>query len=564
MDVRLGGVAAPRPRIGGTLELTPRHSYLPGRDKLVLLTLLTLSVVLHATVISRSRTTARDGLGFARMALQLESPKRAAASLGLDRPTLIDVVKSTPHPPGYAISVLAVSKVVRAIDPPPRDDSPAAHAALGERMLRSAQIASSLAGILLVVPMFLAGRMLFGRFAGALGTAMFQVLPVPASITSDALSESLFLLGLWTSFAFGIRALRRCGIGSMVACGLTIGMTYLVRPEGLLMIFAMGAAVLILRFRGSWPWMVVAGRLTALGAGVAIVAVPYMMVIQGITNKPSGIEAMNRLMGGPRQNLGKFDQGCAPQPTVLFAAFTDPNDPNATTLGQAKFAAVALLKEVAKSSFYVPLVLAVIGVCLVRGRLSHDPGLGLILLYAAFNALLLLAFAMKIGYLSERHTLPLASCAAMLAAASLEPIGRVMAAKFTMLPPRRFALGMCAAIMLACLPSLMKPLPANRLPYIEAGRFLSTLYRPGDIIVDPFAWTEFYAGANVTDNPFWPDKAPVVYSVLDGPRDGSSHLRLPKLDLARSVAQSGEPIYHWPPDGPHEDAKVVVYRTIRK
>ena len=61
-------------------------------------------------------------------------------------------------------------------------------------MLLATQVASSVAGVLLVIPMYLLGRMLFGRFAGFAGAALFQLLPVPAHVTADGLTEALYLL----------------------------------------------------------------------------------------------------------------------------------------------------------------------------------------------------------------------------------------------------------------------------------------------------------------------------------------------------------------------------------
>src|SRR5207249_2546738 len=76
---------------------------------------------------------------------------------------------------------------------------------LPESTLLAAQLVSAIAGVLLVVPTYLLGRMLFGRNVGFAAALLFQVLPVPARITSDGLAEGLYLLGSATALVIGVR-----------------------------------------------------------------------------------------------------------------------------------------------------------------------------------------------------------------------------------------------------------------------------------------------------------------------------------------------------------------------
>ena len=112
-----------------------------------------------------------------------------------------------PHPPGYPLAVLGVSEAVRPLYAAP----------LPEQMLLSAQLASALAGVLLVLPTYALGRMLFGKFAGFAAALLFQVLPVPARITSDGLSEGVYLLVAATARAD--TAARASPAGKAAAAG---------------------------------------------------------------------------------------------------------------------------------------------------------------------------------------------------------------------------------------------------------------------------------------------------------------------------------------------------------
>src|SRR5690349_18183319 len=137
--------------IGGRLEAVAPRRVTDTADRVRLLALLGVAVAVHAWVLTHTRVTARDSIGFARIALQFENPK-AALGPGAD---VVAVLMQSQHPPGYPLAVLAASWPVRA----------AYHADLPDQMLLSAQVASCVAAVLLVFPTYWLGRMLFGKFA---------------------------------------------------------------------------------------------------------------------------------------------------------------------------------------------------------------------------------------------------------------------------------------------------------------------------------------------------------------------------------------------------------------
>jgi hypothetical protein len=552
-------------RIGGRIETAaPTHS-VPAKDRVAILALLVLAIAVHGWLFSRTTVNARDGLSFTRLALQLEKPSRIKSPT-LESPMFVDVLRKAEQAPGYPLAMLAVSKVVRAVNPITAEPGNHYDAELGERMLLSGQIANCLAGILLVVPMYLLGRMFGGKFVGFAGAAFFQVLPVAAHVTSDTLSEGCYLLGLSSALWFGCRGLRRSGIGNFLVAGGVAGMTYLVRPEGLLVVLVIGAVTAWQGLSKSWPWSRVAACLAALTVGVSLVAVPYMMMIGRITNKPSGKE-MLKINGEPPAPLGKFQQGRAKPAPIVFARWYNPSDPNsATTIGMVTFAVSAVAMETLKSAHYAPVLFAAFAVFALRRRFRTDPALVLLCTFMAFNAGLLIVFAARIGYVSERHTLPLAMVICPLAAVGLVPF-ILVASRYlpngSLLQPRRDRWILALAVIVSALPSATKPLHETRTGFKHAGKYLADVYREGDIIVDPFSWTEFYSGPAVTKLIPEPESAKVLYTVLGGPADKSKHVRLPKMDMARNIAKSGKPVYHWPDDRPFEEATVVVYKTLR-
>src|SRR5262245_371575 len=114
------------------------------RDLGLLALLLAAAVGLRAWLIGHTEVAARDSIGFIRYALQFENASEKGKTWG-------DVLRANHQHPAYPLTVLAVSVPVRAFVHAPRVD----------QMRLSAQLASSLASVLLVLPMYFLGKLLF-------------------------------------------------------------------------------------------------------------------------------------------------------------------------------------------------------------------------------------------------------------------------------------------------------------------------------------------------------------------------------------------------------------------
>ena len=541
--------------VGGRMEVVEPHRSLYAPDYVSLAVLTIIASGIHLWIIANTAVTARDSIGFARYASCLASPTQVAPGEDRNR-TAIDVIRKAEQPPGFPAAIWLTAKLVHTFAPDlPHPDT----------YLLAAQLANSLAAILLVVPMYLIGRMLFSRFVGFVSALLMQILPVPAQITSDGLTEGVYVLMAAIALMSAVRAVRRPGVGTFLVCGMAVGSSYLVRPEGLLVAGATGAVALWLGVTGRWPRGLALGRITALAVGVAFFAVPYMLLIGGITQKPSG----NHLIQpseNPKASLWKSKQTSEAQPVIdgpLFAEWMDP--PVEGPAPRALWGLQAVSKETVKSLHYLPAILAIAGLVLLRRRIAAEPGSWVLLTLAAMNAGLLIVFAAKVGYVSERHTILLVLVSCVLAAAALEPVATWLAGL-----PRigRFwsgksaPIGLVVMIAATALPSTLKPLHAHREGHKHAGHWLAKYAQPQDVIVDPFEWAQYYSGRTLYFIPPDPADAKVLYSVLENTPD-NPHSRLPRLDLAKSVAASGILVYHWPEDVPPEKARVHVYKTVR-
>lgn len=568
--------------VGGRMEAVAPSRSLFAPDYARIAALVAVSAAVHLWLVGHTSVTARDGIGFARYAINLQTPENATRpstpAAAADPPkrveTAVDVIAAEKHPPGYPVAVWLAAKCVRKAEGVAEPDA-AGHAG---QFLLAAQLVSAAAALLLVVPTYLIGRMLLGRFAGFAAALLLQVLPVPARVTSDALSEGAFLLAAAVALMFGVRAVRRPGVGGFLLCGLATGLAYLVRPEGLLVAGAVGLTAGWLGLTRRWPRDLALGRLAGLAVGVALIAGPYMLLIGKVTNKPTG-DGMIPSLPDPRSQLLKDRSGGLPPAgaggPVFGAYWVIP--PEAGTTGTVWPAVGGVAKELGKGLHYVGAGLAVLGVVFLRRRVAAEPGLALLLVSAGLNVVLLIGLGMKgyhisgahTGYISERHTLPLVMTGCVFAAAALEPV----AAALSCLPlvgrfwaGRLAPAGLLLTVVAAALPATLKPLHDHREGHKHAGRWLAGQVRDQDCLIDPFEWAQWYSGRSLHNVPPDPPAAEVTYAVVDDKEHHSdSHERLPRMDDARNVARDGRSVvaYHWPEDAPVAAAKVKVYKLVR-
>src|SRR5437867_3272348 len=101
---------------------------------------LLFAIGLRAWMVTNTTLVSRDCVKFVRDALHLEDPPAGSSRL--------DFIKSAEHPPGYPAAILAMSKLVRLHT----------GGVTVESMALSAQLVSAVAGVLLVIPLYLLVR----------------------------------------------------------------------------------------------------------------------------------------------------------------------------------------------------------------------------------------------------------------------------------------------------------------------------------------------------------------------------------------------------------------------
>src|SRR5262249_17996251 len=133
------------------------------RDLGLLAILAVCAAAIHFWIVFHTEVASRDSIGYIRFAWQLEHQPWKQA------------IRHADQHPGYPRAILTPSLVVRTLTPAP----------FAVVMQLSAQLASALASVLLVVPMFYLGRELFDRRVGFWTSLLFQCLPATSRVLAD-------------------------------------------------------------------------------------------------------------------------------------------------------------------------------------------------------------------------------------------------------------------------------------------------------------------------------------------------------------------------------------------
>lgn len=541
--------------VGGQLEALPPRRSLFGPDYRRLAVLLLAAVGVHAWLVAHTAVPARDSLGYSRIALNLDDPE-AAHGPGPDAQR-IQVLRSYDHPPGYPLAILAVDRVLRHVSPLPTP----------QRVLLASQLANSLAAVLLVVPMYLTGRILFGRDLGFAAALLFQVLPVPARVTSDGLSEGVYLLAVTVAILLGVRSARKPSVGGFLLCGMATGASYLVRPEGLMTGMAVGVVIVAAGLGRRWPRDAALGRLVALGVGVALVALPYMVVIGKLTNKKSPGVILRPWEEPGRIWVGQPGAHAPGAVAPLFAKWWNPeaDEGKCRTL----WALGAVWSELIKALHYVAGGLALLALFVHRRQLAHpDLGLWVPVVLGGMSLAMLVYLAARIGYVSERHTVLLVMLCCILGVSAIGPVLRALVqlpVLWRVVPwPDAVPTTFYVTMLVTALPYTLKPMHPQREGHKHVGVWLAANMDDKDWLKDPLAWAEWYAGRTVYRTPVYHNRPEFTYVVCETGK-GSPHSRLPLWDEVNQMVKAARdqncpPVYRWPEDAPPDGPAVEVYK----
>jgi hypothetical protein len=490
--------------------------------------LLLAAVVLRGWQLAHAEIASRDSIDYIRLAWQLEHGPWG------------EVLPRAHHHPGYPLVLLAVSLPVRHFG----------HGDLAALMQLSAELASALAAVLLVVPMFYLGRELFDRRTGFWASLLFQCLPAGGREMADGLSEPLFLLAAAAALAFACRALRSGSAPAFTLAGLCSGLAYLTRPEGALVAGITGLVLLGMqaypRWRRPWRRFLLGGA--GLVVGAAAVGGPFAWTIGGPTTKPTANDLIKKATAEPPPAAA--GPGCATGP--VQAVWWPAND--SLPSQRHWWGLVALLAMLSRGFFYAYWVPALLGLWWFRDRFRLIPGVWVLALLCLTLALLLYRVAQLLGYLSDRHMLLIILSGSYFAAAALARVAGKVAGR------GRWSAVLLAAAVLGPLPRTLEPPHADRTAFRTVGHWLAAHTLPGDAVLDPYQWAYYYAGRVFTEGAaaLPASRPPVCYLVLD--QSPNKKTRLPEQKGAELMARHfGKLMQTWQVPHGKTCTEVAVY-----
>lgn len=531
---------------GAQEQAKPTRGSSPCPDWALIGLLLLLAVGLRVWMISQTTVAARDSIGFIRYVWQLENQPWK------------QVFRNNPHPPIYPLTVLAVSIPLRQLLPGP----------LSVQMQFCAQLASALAGILLVLPMYFLGQELFSRKVGFWGTCLFMFLPVVARVTSDALSEGVFLLFAVSALALAVRAVRTRWVWGMAWCGLFSSLAYLTRPEGMLVAVSAGLVLLGVQWvpNWRWPWRRWCLASGALTLSILLIACPYVLVMGRVTNKPTAMDILSGACSDPAHRPAvPGEDSCRVERIVPGQSALEQRGPFfrqgpllASTLAvtwhgkweqensPSWWACRAICNEIIKDFHYFAAFPALLGFWWHRKRLWDAPWFWIPVLLCVLQVLVVWRVVLLRGYVSQRHLLILVLCGTYPAVAAVPQLIRRLPA----LADRRSRLleGLAFLALVGFgLPEGLKPIHASRAGHRAAGLWLEKNSQPYDVIIDPFCWAYFYSGRMFLEGakPLPPPGSePRVFVVMETPRE--EDLQTPDIVEAAALASKGAIVFRCP------------------
>ncbi len=524
---------------------------LTRRDWFLIGVLIALVLPLRLWLLFNTEVAARDSIGYIRYALQFE------------RAPWNEVLKRNDQHPGYPTAIWLMSLPVRSLE----------GATTPENMVLSTQLVSFSAALILVGLMYLLGRQFFDRTVSFGAAILYQCLPISAHHLSDGISEPFYLVLLVSGLLHMVIAIRTRSIASSALCGAFAALAYLTRPEGLLIVPAFGIALLATQFRTEWraSW----GRTFVCGLGMVLASLlfvsVYVYATERITNKPSAMDSLRNLW----KWLISLATSGATQAGLhgsahLFAASYPASDSNAIRL---KCSLWALLAEICQGFHYVATVPALLGCWGSFATLRRHAGFWALALYGVLHSFILVALAMSVHYVSDRHVMILVMGGCYFVVFGLRELPRRVLAWHkaetpnpAVLPWYRSASMWFAILLLALigvsLPKATQRLHAHRVGNHQAGLWLADHLQIGDVIEDDHNWSHFYAGLLFEEGrePVLPvDHESICYVVTTRSRDVD-------IDAKRQtakIAPDARIVFVWPPHSDAATARVIVYAQRR-
>jgi hypothetical protein len=527
-----------------------RAPTMTGRRRL--LAIVVLAAALHALGIARTTLPAQDGLKFIRIARQFQ-----------ERPA-IDVIRDSDRHPLYPALIALAEPLVAAL----RGHGP-------ETWRIAGQGVAALAAIAAVFPLYSLARGLFPERIAALAALLFVLLPLPSEVGRDTLSDSLGLLATLWALRLAAAALSReeGRRTAFVGCGIAAGLGYLARPEVVVVPLAVVVTRLLNRDWSPAPLRRAVVELSALSVAFLTLLGGYALAKGEVSEKlalrygaglarPRAAVRAARPWLPPGLNDPRWDfspkevtlpgEASTPVPSTPPAAIGALVARWAEGLGGRRLARPETVAGDSPPAEAEP----------VRPHLRS-----LLTIYLAVYSLALVRHLLTLGYLSDRHVLPLVAVSLPWAAAGVALcFGQLaLTSGWSQRQTRRVGTAVVVLISLVVLAAPpWKPRHHSRWGHWAAGRWLQEHATPAQAILDTRGWASFVANRPSYD--YWHVRQALTDPYLAYVVVGADELSAPsqRAETLRAVlAYSARAVAAFPDDRGGEGIGVLVYRYQR-
>ena len=232
--------------------------YLKNRDFFILCFLVLLSFLIRALSLHFFHFIASGG-GSADSIAYAISGKNLFSGKGLSYQGTVQLV----HPPLYPI-LIGFSWL------------------LTNNLEFSGQVVSAIAGGLLVIPVYYFAKAIYGRRVGLVSALFAAICPILVYGSTETFSESLYTLFLISSIALTWKALSSRNLLWISLAGLTIGLSFLTHPLGILFVPIFLVFLFLSRFLMAGATLrSVSKKAILLLASFIIVCLPYWIFLHG-------------------------------------------------------------------------------------------------------------------------------------------------------------------------------------------------------------------------------------------------------------------------------------------
>jgi 4-amino-4-deoxy-L-arabinose transferase-like glycosyltransferase len=430
------------------------------RHLAIIALLLVAAGLLLASLARRTEIMFADGLRYIAQAREIE---RGSWQDGLAR--------AVDHP-AYPSAVASVHRLAGGDRP--------------EDWQSAAQIASVVSAVLLVIPLYLLALEIHGASSAWLACLLTFLIPHTGHVLADVLSEGTFLLfwawGCWSA----VRFLKEGRTAWLIPTIAFTGLSYLARPEGLLLpvalVSTLGITALVPTIRlDRARWLRAVG---VLAIGPALVVGPYVAYKGGIGTKP----AVARLLG------------TAGRSGAMAVERDRPLDPDQTPLQTYSRATRAAAQAVAGAVSLPFLLLAAGGLFFSLREVDRRREQLFLTIIVCVWLLALVRLHATGGYCTPRHAMIAALPLFAAAARGLRGLADSVAARWTRFgngaPVGRRGTALLTVCLAACVcywaPETLAPLNPAFGAYRQAGEWLGANTPSDARILDLKGWATFY------------------------------------------------------------------------